>query len=89
MLPSIMVPVEEPVSSIPDWRFPEMTFPGPVPVVAVTPPMVVDEALSISMPLSTFPTPIEVPPGPTPIKLPRIWLLSALVMVNEGREFVI
>ena len=61
MLPSITVAVEEPVRWTPSWRLPEMTLPGPVPAALVTPPMVVPEALSISTPLWTFPTPEETP----------------------------
>ena len=50
--------------------------------------MVVPEALSISMPFWTFPTPEETPVTSRPIRLPRIWLLSALVGGSEGKEFV-
>ena len=89
MLPSITVAVEEPVSWMPSWRLPEMTLPGPVPGVAVTPPMVVDEALSISTPLWTLPTPEETPVGSTPIRLPTIRLLSAFVVAKPGTELVI
>ena len=82
------VAVEEPVSWMPAWRFPEMTLPGPVPGAVVTPPMVVPEALSISTPLWTLPTPDETPVASRPIRLPRIWLLSALVGGSKGSEFV-
>src|SRR5271166_122882 len=74
---------------MPSWRLPEITLPGPVPAALVTPPMVVPEALSFSTPLWSFPTPEETPVTLRPIRLPRIWLLSALVVGVPGNELVI
>ena len=79
MFPSMTLAVDVPARWIPASRFPEMTLPGPVPGAAVSPPTVVPEALSISTPLCTLPTPEEVPVASRPIEFPRTWLLSALL----------